>query len=131
VLARAEPGRILIDLESDRLVDMTYTAQADVYLGDVSSQVYEFLVQPRPCVFLNAHGVAWQADPNYRFWKLGEVVDDPARLLQAIDRSFTSHAGFVAEQRAALADSIGADPAGAAQRGAAAIAAFLEASRGR
>ncbi|MET0281669.1 MAG: hypothetical protein ABW278_11210 [Steroidobacteraceae bacterium] len=126
LLALAEPGRIIIDLESDRLVDMTYTAQADVYLGDVSSQVYEFLAQPRPCVFLNAHGVAWQSDPNYRFWKLGEVVEDAALLLPAIDRSFARHAAYAGEQRAALAESIGADPAGAAQRGAAAIAAFLE-----
>jgi len=31
-------------------IDMTYTRLADVYLGDVSSQVYEFLREPRPCL---------------------------------------------------------------------------------
>jgi hypothetical protein len=125
VLALAEEGKIIVDLDSDRLVDMTYTAAADVYLGDVSSQVYEFISRPRPCVFLNAHGVAWQQDPNYRFWKLGDVVDTLPALLPAIDASFARHAGYTAEQRAALADSVGGDPLGAARRGADAIAGFL------
>lgn len=125
--ALAEPGRILVDLDSDRLVDMTYTAQADIYLGDVSSQVYEFLARPRPCVFLNAHRVHWQKDPNYRFWTLGDVVDDLAQLLPALDAAPARHGGYVGAQRDVLADSVGDDPAGAAGRGAAAIAAFLEA----
>lgn len=29
---------------------MTYTPAADIYLGDVSSQSYEFLLDPRPCL---------------------------------------------------------------------------------
>jgi hypothetical protein len=128
VLAWSVPGKILIDLDSDRLVDMTYTSQADVYLGDVSSQVYEFLAQPRPCVFLNAHDVSWQQDPSYRFWTLGEVVADPALLLAAIDRSFAEHPRFAEAQRIALVDSVGGDPANAAARGAAALAGFLERS---
>lgn len=126
----AEPGKILIDLDSERLVDMTYTGGADVYLGDVSSQVYEFLAEPRPCVFLNSHGVTWQQNPDYRFWHLGEVIDDPSQVLAAVDRSFAAHEKYVDEQRAALADSVGGDPAGAAQRGAIAISEFLE-SRSR
>ncbi len=61
----AVPGKILIDLQSDRLFDMSYTSGADIYLGDVSSQVYEFLGNPRPCLFLNAHRVDWAGDPDY------------------------------------------------------------------
>src|SRR3546814_14155415 len=37
---------ILADLTSDRLFDMTYTRSADIYVGDVSSQVYEFIYEP-------------------------------------------------------------------------------------
>jgi hypothetical protein len=122
----AEPGRILVDLDSDRLVDMTYTTCADIYLGDVSSQVYEFLSHPRPCVFLNAHGVRWQEDPNYRCWSLGEVIEDVAGLLPAIERAVARQGDHLHAQRMALADSVGADTAGAARRGAAAIAGFLE-----
>src|SRR3546814_17702316 len=63
-----------IDLGSERSIDMSYTGSADLYLGDVSSQVAEYLYRPRPCVFLNAQGVDWQEDPNYRFWSLGPGI---------------------------------------------------------
>ncbi|MEG8017734.1 hypothetical protein [Sphingomonas sp. LR55] len=44
------------DVDGFAMVDGSYTGAADVYLGDTSSQVIEFLVRPRPCVFLNAGG---------------------------------------------------------------------------
>ncbi|QJE72466.1 sensor domain-containing protein [Aerophototrophica crusticola] len=76
---------MLIDLGSGRSVDMTYTISADAYLGDVSSQVYEFLLSPRPCLFLDAHGVEWQGNPRYLFWTLGPVVSDMADFGAALD----------------------------------------------
>jgi CDP-glycerol glycerophosphotransferase (TagB/SpsB family) len=125
VAALAVPGKIVIDLESDRLFDMSYTSGADIYLGDVSSQVYEFLATPRPCIFLNAHGADWTDDPDYLFWTLGDVVDDLAQLPDALDRAAERHALYIDAQRERLAESIGGDPAGAARRGAQAIARFL------
>lgn len=56
----AVPGRMIVDLDSPRLIDMTYTLTADIYLGDLSSQLYEFLIKPRPVAFINAHRVDWQ-----------------------------------------------------------------------
>jgi hypothetical protein len=38
---------IHIDLGSRASSNMTYTNRADIYLGDVSSQIYEFLLRPR------------------------------------------------------------------------------------
>jgi hypothetical protein len=125
----AVPGKIIVDLGSERLVDMTYTSAADIYLGDVSSQVYEFLGTPKPCVFLNAHGVDWESDSSYRFWTLGDVLDDPASILSAIDAAPARHGRYAGLQRCALAESVGGDPAGAARRGAEAIARFLEGRR--
>jgi hypothetical protein len=125
VEALSVPGKILVDLTSERLFDMSYTNAADIYVGDVSSQVYEFLGRPRPCLFLNAHHVGWQGDPDYRFWTLGDVVDDLAELPAALDRAPQRHARYAEEQRIALADSIGGDPVGAAARGAGAIIDFL------
>lgn len=125
VAALAVPGKIRVDLESDRLFDMSYTSGADIYLGDVSSQVYEFLATPRPCVFLNAHRVDWNGDPDYLFWTLGDVVDDLAELPEALDQAPTRHSLYADAQCERLAESIGGDPAGAAQRGAEAISRFL------
>src|SRR3546814_11985302 len=67
---------VMIDLASDRLFDMSYTSGADIYLGDVSSQVYGFLATPRPCLFLDTHGVDWEGDPDYLFWMPGDVASD-------------------------------------------------------
>jgi len=125
VKALAVPGKILIDLGSDRLFDMSYTSGADIYLGDVSSQVYEFLSTPRPCLFLNAHDVDWVGDPDYLFWTLGDVVNDLADLPKALDQAAAHHPHYIDAQRERLAESIGGDPAGAARRGAEAIARFL------
>lgn len=125
VMRMAVPGKILIDLQSDRLFDMSYTSGADIYLGDVSSQVYEFLATPRPCLFLNAHGVQRRDDPDYLFWTLGDVLDDLASLPTAIDHAEARHPLYVDAQRRRLAESIGGDPTGAARRGAEAILHFL------
>ena len=126
VTGLAVPGKIVIDLDSDRLFDMSYTSAADIYLGDVSSQVYEFLATPRPCLFLNAHGVSWQDDPDYLFWMLGDVLDDMGQLSEALDNAGQRHPLYAAAQRLRMEESVGGDPIGAARRGAEAIWAFLE-----
>lgn len=96
---------MLIDTGSTRSVDMTYTMGSDLYLGDVSSQVAEFLIRPRPCVFLNAHDVTWENDPNYRFWNLGEVEQNTDSIGNAIDRAFETHDGYINLQREYIRDT--------------------------
>ncbi|RDC60066.1 hypothetical protein HME9302_01265 [Alteripontixanthobacter maritimus] len=85
---------IIVDPASPRLLDNSYTEASGIYVGDVSSQVYEFTIRPRPCVFLNAHGVDWRGDPHYAFWQMGEVVDDPGDLMAAIERAPALHNQF-------------------------------------
>jgi len=85
---------VLIDLGSMSSIDMTYLRSADIYLGDVSSQVYEFLEEPRPCVFLNAHGVDWRDDPHYRQWRFGPVIDDVAKLDEALKEAVERHGEY-------------------------------------
>ncbi len=75
---------IHIDLGSRASTTMTYTQRADIYLGDVSSQIYEFLLRPRPCVFLNTHGFDWAGDPNFEHWKAGPVIQRPEALGEAL-----------------------------------------------
>lgn len=84
-------GRIIIDLGSPHLFDMHYTRAADLYLGDMSSQLYEFLSSPRPVAFVNAHGVDWRSDPRYAGWHLGEVAEGADTVVAAMDRAFAGH----------------------------------------
>jgi len=114
-----------IDLGSPASADMTYTANADLYLGDVSSQVAEFVAEPRPCVFLNAHGVDWRGDPDYRFWMLGPVVEDVAMLEETVERAFATHDFYRARQQAYVRETFGACERLTAPIGADAIAHFL------
>ncbi|CCA93465.1 hypothetical protein [Novosphingobium sp. PP1Y] len=83
---------IKIDLGSRRSADMTYTQAADIYLGDASSQIYEFLIKPRPCIFLNSHGYDWIGKADFRHWCAGEVVDSPSQLPAALARAEELHA---------------------------------------
>jgi hypothetical protein len=78
---------IHIDLGSLASTDMTYTNAADIYLGDASSQIYEFLKRPRPCVFLNPHGHPYQGDPNFAHWQAGPVIETVADLGRALKRA--------------------------------------------
>ena len=118
---------IFIDKGSPASADMTYMLAADIYLGDVSSQVYEFLLEPRPCIFLNPYGVDWEDDPSYSHWKLGQVVYNVRRQLGgAIDRAFSTHAEYLPKQREAFEYTFRTEPdSTATERGAHAIAGFL------
>ncbi len=103
------PGKILVDAGSDCSIDMTYTTAADIYLGDISSQVYEFIASPRPCVFLNAYGVDWKGDQNYAFWQFGDVVEDPSRIGAAIRVAASRHPQYIALQKRAADAALGKD----------------------
>jgi hypothetical protein len=118
---------ILVDTGSRACTDMTYTRAADLYLGDVSSQVYEFLRTPRPCLFLNSHGIAFEGDPNYAHWGAGEVIDAPEQLGAALDRAWQRHADhFGAEQRRLFSERIELTKRPAAERAADAVMGFLK-----
>lgn len=113
IAAFGRPGQILIDIGSPRSNDMTYTRAADIYLGDVSSQVYEFLVAPRPCVFLSPARRDWQDDPDFAHWRYGEVCFDVAGTMAALARAAERHAGFRQVQVLGVADALGPDSADA------------------
>lgn len=115
-----------IDLGSERCVDMSYTDQADLYLGDVSSQVYEFLREARPCLFVNTGGVSWQGDPNYAHWAFGPVIDRIDDIVGSLDRAFATHRDYADIQRRGFADTFDLRPGiSSGQRVAEAIAGFM------
>lgn len=82
-----EAKHFYIDLGSEESVDMTYTRSADIFLGEVSSQVFEFILNPRPCIFINHDKVDYQDDGNFRFWKCGRVIETIDELQVALGSS--------------------------------------------
>lgn len=125
--ALAVPGRIIIDLGSPSLFDMRYAQAADLYLGDMSSQLYEFLARLRPVTFINAHGVDWRHDPRYSGWHLGEVADGADDILAAVDRAFAGQKRKIGLQEEAVAFAFG-DYRGAIARAADIVLDFLSAA---
>lgn len=121
---RSMAPNVSIDMGSVRSIDMTYTNEASVYIGDVSSQVYEFLRRPRPCIFLNFDRVAWRGDENYAHWNLGQVIEHPQDLEPALERAHDLQPSFEAAQIAATIHSIDPSPEPASERQARAILAF-------
>ncbi|WP_253717381.1 hypothetical protein [Sphingomonas sp. AP4-R1] len=116
---------IHIDLGSRASTDMSYTRMADLYLGDVSSQIYEFLHTQRPCLFLNSHDVAHRGDPNYAHWQAGEVLGDPVGLGEALDRAFATHHAYLPVQRTLFERSFELTAEPSSQRAARAIMSVL------
>ncbi len=104
---------------------MTYTRAADVYLGDVSSQVYEFLQRPRAAIFLKSHAVDWQNHPDYQFWHNGPVIDRVSDLEPLLDRWPAVAAEYKAAQQRLFAYTIDMTDEAASVRGARAIAEYV------
>lgn len=117
---------LLIDTGSRASVDMTYTLAADIYLGDASSQVYEFLARPRPAIFWSNDRLDRRADPNFAHWRAGPVVGSLATLDAAIEAALAGPDLYADAQRALVAASFDTTGGPAAPRAADAILAFLD-----
>lgn len=123
----SDAPHIRIDMGSRYSIDMSYTSSADVYLGDVSSQTYEFLLTPRPCIFFNLDHRDWRADEGFAHWRLGQVINHVHDLSRALGRAPDLQPGFVAAQEAAMRDSIDLSPVPASLRQADLILDFAKA----
>ncbi len=117
---------IHIDLGSRSSIDMTYTKLADIYLSDVSSQIVEFLLNPRPCVFLNSQKISWENNLHYSHWHLGSVVDKLSQLDGLLEKTFQTHDQFIAAQIKYFKDSIDLTDVPSSIRSAQAICAFIK-----
>jgi hypothetical protein len=97
--------RIHVDLGGPAAIDMTYSRAADLYLGDVSSQIYEFLRTPKPCVFLNPSNVVWQGDESFHHWRYGPVLDSVDGLIDAVAQAQRTHGDYRDVQVRGFAES--------------------------
>jgi hypothetical protein len=120
----SKASNILIDRGSVRSIDMTYTQAAYVYIGDASSQVYEFIRTPRSCIFLNLDRIDWRSNPNYAHWHLGQVIESVDELPAALRRAKDLQPQFEEAQRKMSAASIEQSDTPASERQAQAILEF-------
>lgn len=120
---------IRVDSGSQSSLDMTYTNRADIYLGDASSQVYEFLRYPRPCIFWDSLGQSWQGNPDFAHWRAGPVVRNVAQLEQALQEATDQPQRHENAQRDLFAYSFDLSETPSARRAADAILAWLERRR--
>lgn len=122
----ARSPHVHADIDSFATVDGSYMAAADIYLGDTSSQVVEYLARPRPCVFLNNRAIDWRGEPEMGFWTCGEVVDSLDRLPGALDEAERLHPDFAAVQQRFASTALGDISGEAPRRAAEAILAALD-----
>jgi CDP-glycerol glycerophosphotransferase (TagB/SpsB family) len=112
---------IHIDLGSHRLIDMTYTRIADAYLGDVSSQVFEYINEPKPCLFLNCQDLKREKERDFPQWKFGNIVSDFNDLPGKLDAIFDDHPNFIDNQKTFIQSTFDSNDLSSGQRGADAI----------
>lgn len=125
---RAAPN-ILIDTGSPRLVDMSYTLAADAYIGDVSSQIYEFLVRPRAAFFIDHFSRDRRSrEGTIAAWSAGDVIRDMRDLTALLPEIDGRALHYREAQKALFADTFSLDATRTASaRAADAIAGFASA----
>jgi hypothetical protein len=115
---------IILDLGSRASVDMTYMNAADIYFGDSSSQIYEFLRRPRPCVFFDTLPPRSDAELPYFNWNFGPVVKNAENLEETIALALSTHIKFLPIQKKSFDHTFEIGATTAAERGARIIEAF-------
>jgi len=123
--AHYDRDHMLIDTGSPASLDMTYTDAADIYLGDASSQVYEFLRRPRPCVFLNPRGHAWRGNQDFAHWQAGPVVETLEDFAAAFEEVPMLEPADRRRQRDQFAYSFDLDERPSSERAATAILDYM------
>lgn len=119
---------LILDTGSQRSIDMSYTRAGDIYLGDASSQIYEWIARPRPAVFLNPGRIDWSDDPNFAHWRLGRVIETMAELPAALADAASGADRFAEAQQRAFAETFSIEAEPASRRAAQAIVDLIAGS---
>ncbi|HGS4885650.1 TPA: hypothetical protein ACMDRT_002147 [Vibrio parahaemolyticus] len=78
---------VIIDLGSDKVANLFYCKETDIYIGDISSQVLEFIyLKERKLIFFNDENIS---DESKRIHALGIVIDRLDELNHALKLEFT------------------------------------------
>ena len=125
----ADFENIHIDLGSENSCKMTYTRAADIYVGDASSQVYEFLSEPKPCIFITHPATQWQGNPDFAHWRYGPVCHTADDVMSALTRAASDLPDYAAAQREGCLAATGDPSWNAMGLAARAVHSILDARR--
>jgi len=103
--------------------------RADLYINDLSSTLYEFLLTGKPVVVLNAPWFRREMHWGIRFWDycgVGINVWDPEFLFNAIDRTIAEYATICIEERNQAITDLYPYAGNSAERAATVITSYLE-----
>ena len=128
-LGQSSSPNVLIDPGSVHSIDMSYVGASSIYIGDASSQVYEFIRNPRPCIFLNLDHRKWRGEDHFAHWNFGQVIDDISEVGPALDRAAELQPEYEPVQREWLTKSMDLSPVPASVRHADAILHFARNGR--
>ena len=105
---------------------MSYMLAADGYIGDASSQIYEFLMRPRPVFLLDPNAaLGSQGEDVLPFLRTGPRVESVNDLGSAIGGWDEIGSRYRAEQERLITHTFALSEAPASQRAADAIAAAI------
>jgi hypothetical protein len=121
--------RLHKDWSSLHKVNFDYMQIADLYLGDVSSNVYEWLYFNKPIIFYNSHNIDWKNNPYYKFWELGEVVTDQYQLIDRLEKTFRVSDRYKGAREKMKAYTFGTIDGKASSRNAAELYKYLETNK--
>ena len=103
--------------------------RADVYLNDLSSTMYEFLLTGKPVIILNAPWFRRDVHWGIRFWEYSDVglmVEHPGELFNAIDQTLKEYCTICAEARRRAVADLYPYAGDSALRAAEVITSYLE-----
>lgn len=117
---------IIIDFGSEYSTNGTYLNNSEMYIGDVSSMVYEFIAfKPRPCLFLNSHKIEWKGNVDYRFWDYGPVVESFDEFANKFEEAFV-HKEYLNIQKRRISEYFHLTEEQSSIRAAKAIVSIIE-----
>lgn len=128
--ALAAPN-VLVDVDGPRLFDMSYMLGADAYIGDASSQLYEFLVRPRAVFLLDPNAaLAEQGHETLPFLGMGPTVRSVEALATELPSWTETAASYKSSQEDLIAQTFALSDTPASTRAAQAIASAIRSKNG-
>jgi len=80
-------------------INLDFMAVSSIYITDVSSAVFEWLVFDKPVIFFNSKKIDWKVKGIYPAWECGVVAEDIQNMLDAVEGQLNNPLEFQEKRR--------------------------------